>query len=58
MGVGEVTLWLERIVSVLGQVIGFWHAVKAGDPNDQLAASLELAKAMKRRQALEELSEP
>lgn len=58
MGVGEVSLWLGRIVSVLEEVVGFWHAVKRGDPNDQLAASLELAKAMKRRQKLEELSRP
>jgi hypothetical protein len=58
MGVGEVTLWLERIVSVLGQVIGLWQAAKKGDPADELAASLELVRAMKRRQALEELSKP
>jgi hypothetical protein len=58
MGVGEVTLWLERIVSVLGQVIGLWQAAKKGDPEDELAASLELVRAMKRRQTLEELSRP
>ena len=58
MWVGEVTLWLERIVSVLGQVIGLWHAAKKGDPADELAASLELVRAVKRRQALEELSKP
>lgn len=58
MPASEVALWLERVVSVIGQVIGLWNAAKAGDPADELAASLELTRAIKRRQALEELSKP
>ncbi len=58
MPASEVALWLERVVSVIGQVIGLWNAAKAGDPHEELAASLELTRAIKRRQALEELAKP
>lgn len=53
---GEVATWLGRILAVLPELIGLWEAAKAPNPQDQLNASLALVRAMKDRQAREEIA--
>lgn len=54
----EVLVWFERIVSFLPQLIGLWNAARAKDPRQELEASLALVRAMKDRQAREEIGGP
>ncbi len=57
----EIAMWLERLVTLLPSIIGLWEAVKVDNPQQQLEAQLELARAMKDRQARETIrleSEP
>lgn len=58
MPVGDVLMWFERVASFLTEIVGLWNAIKGGDPADELAAKLELVRAMKRRQTLEDLARP
>lgn len=53
----EVGVWLSRIVALLPQLVGLWEASK-GNENQQLEASLRLVRAMKDRQAAEEIGSP
>jgi len=56
--VSEVALWFERVLGLLPQLIGLWDAAKAKDPQQELAAQLDLTRAIKDRQAKEEISGP
>ena len=56
--IGEVATWLGRILAVLPELIGLWEAAKTPDPKDHLNASLALVRAMKDRQAREEIGAP
>ena len=51
----EVMTWLTRILAVLPQLVGLWHAAAAKDPRGELEASLALVRAIKDRQALESI---
>ena len=51
----EVMTWLTRILAVLPQLVGLWHAASAKDPRGELEASLALVRAFKDRQALESI---
>ena len=51
----EVATWLGRLLALLPQIIGLWEAAKGSNPNQELEASLRLVRAMKDRQAHEEI---
>lgn len=51
----EVATWLSRILAVLPELIGLWEAAKGANPQDELDASLRLVRAMKDRQAAEQI---
>lgn len=51
MPLGEIALWLGRILTVLPALAKLWDAVDADDDNAQLEASLDLVRAIKDRQA-------
>lgn len=57
----ESAKWLVRIAAILPQLIRFWDAAMASDEGagdmtgEQIAAGLELTRAMKRQQAKEVL---
>ena len=56
--IGEVATWLGRILAVLPELIGLWEAAKTPDPKDHLNASLALVRAIKDKQAREEIGAP
>ena len=49
----DVLLWLGRIITVLPAIQALWEAARAGTPEQELAASLELVRAIKTKQARE-----
>lgn len=51
----EVLLWLGRIITVIPALDALWEAARAGTPEQELAASLELVRAIKTQQAREEI---
>ncbi len=50
----ELGTWFLRIAALLPELIGLWEASK-GNENQQLEASLRLVRAIKDRQAREEI---
>ncbi len=54
----EVATWIGRILSFLPELMGLWEAVKVKDPRGELDAQLALMRAMKDRQAAEEIGSP
>lgn len=52
---GELGVWLVRIADILPAIIGVWEAAKARDAQQELDASLTLVRAIKDRQAREEI---
>lgn len=53
--VGDVVMWLGRIVSLLPQLVDLWTAAKTKDPSFELEAQLALTRAIKDAQAREEI---
>lgn len=55
MIVQEVSLWIGRILTIIPEVIKLWDAAKVGDAQQELEAQLALTRAIKDRQAREEI---
>lgn len=56
--IGEVGIWLARIVGFLPELIGLWEAAKTPSPSGQLDASLALVRKMQDVRAREEIGAP
>ncbi len=54
----EIGIWLARIASFLPELIGLWEAAKADNPQQELQAQLNLTRAIKDRQAREQIGAP
>jgi hypothetical protein len=52
--VSAALLWLVRMVVMTPALDALWEAARAGTPEQELAASLELVRAIKMQQAREE----
>jgi uncharacterized protein (DUF3820 family) len=52
--VTAVLLWLGRMLAMMPALDALWEAARAGTPEQELAASLELLRAIKTQQAREE----
>lgn len=55
MPLAEILLWLGRIVTVLPALAELWQAVDDKDDKAQLEAALALVRAIKDREAREEI---
>lgn len=53
-----VLLWVGRALSVIPAFKSLWEAANSGTPEQELAASLELVRAIKTKQAAEEIAGP
>lgn len=51
----DVLLWLGRIITLVPALEALWEAARAGTPEQELAAALELVRAIKTQQAREEI---
>ena len=51
----EIGIWLERLASLLPQIIMLWEAAKGGNPQHELEAQLALIREVKNRQMREAL---
>lgn len=56
--ISEIAMWLDRILSVVPELVGLWDAAKTNDPQQELQAQLDLTRAIKDRQAKEEIGKP
>ena len=51
----EVLVWIGRVLAIIPAFQAVWEAAKGGNPEQELAASLEMIRAIKTQQAREEI---
>jgi hypothetical protein len=55
---GEVAMWLSRLLAVLPELMTLWEAARGGNPQQEVGAQLDLIRAIKDKQAREEIEGP